>query len=130
MREVISIEAREISDCYSSIIRRNVRLARDLMRKKFSDQKNVGRYYLFLMSRENALNLARLYSRFPSFSISLSLFFYSVVPDARCSLRIIKVVANLDWRELRIQSLARCARKLVFAAQETLAGSLIGRDAV
>lgn len=103
------------------------------MRKKFTDQKNVARYYLLLMSRENALNLAR----FSSFSISLSLllfffpfFFRPVVPDARCSLRIIKVVANLDWRELRIQSLARYARKLVLAAQETLAGSLIGRDAV
>lgn len=65
-----------------------------------------------------------------SSSFFLSFFFRPVVPDARCSLRIIKVVANLDWRELRIQSLARYARKLVLAAQETLAGSLIGRDAV
>lgn len=86
----------------------------------------------------SALNVAGERSKFsaPVFtlflllqSLSTSRFFRPVVPDARCSLRIIKVVANLDWRELRIQSLARCARKLVLAAQETSAGSLIGRDA-
>lgn len=91
------------------IIRRNVRLARDLMRKKFTDQKNVVRYSL-LMSRKNALDLRAFplpfplcHSLFPS--ISQSLFFCFAVPNARCSLRIIKVVANLDWRELRIHSL-------------------------
>lgn len=85
----------------------------------------------------SALNVAGERSKFSASVFTLFLFlnlsisfFCPVVPDARCSLRIIKVVANLDWRELRIQSLARCARKLVLAAQETSAGSLIGRDAV
>lgn len=40
-----------------------------------------------------------------SFSLSQFLFFCFAVPNAWCSLRIIKVVANLDWRELRIHSL-------------------------
>lgn len=91
---------------HSSIIRRNVRLARDLMRKKFTDQKDVVQYSL-LMSRKNILDLARLFMLFLFFPSppSLCLFFCFAVPNARCSLRIIKVVANLDWRELRIHSL-------------------------
>lgn len=93
---------------HGSIIRRNVRLARDLMRKKFTDQKNVVQYSL-LMSRKNVLDLARLFMLFLFFPSRLFLFLYLffcfAVPNARCSLRIIKVVANLDWRELRIHSL-------------------------
>jgi len=60
---------------HGSIIRRNVRLARDLMRKKFTDQKNVVRYSL-LMSRKNALDLARLFM-LPLF---LSLFLFLSLP--------------------------------------------------
>lgn len=116
---------------HSSIIRRNVRLARDLMRKKFADQKNLARYFCPSPSSSSELcrntrsecsnargccTLSHFISPYPAPSRSSSAlsrysflclsFFCSVVPDARCSLRIIKVVANLDWRELRIHSLA------------------------
>lgn len=97
---------------HGSIIRRNVRLARDLMRKKFADQKNVARYFLLPTSRKSTLNRGSPISA-PFLPLSSSLFFYVfffflfcfAAPDARCSLRIIKVVPNLDWRELRIHSL-------------------------
>lgn len=116
---------------HGSIIRRNVRLARDLRRKKFADQKNVLRYSL-LMSRKNALDLARLFmpSLFLSFSVCLSsscppsqsLFFCFAVPNARCSLRIIKVVANLDWRELRIHSLVSARGNWCLQLQRNFGG--------
>lgn len=117
---------------HGSIIRRNVRLARDLMRKKFTDQKNVVRYSL-LMSRKNISGSSTPVHAFPlPFSIflfsslllfpSVSVFFCFAVLNARCSLRIIKVVANLDWRELRIHSLVSARGNWCLQLQRNFGG--------
>lgn len=147
---MVSRQDKTPCDCsHGWIIRRNVRLAMGFRaRRRFTDQKygrTVFPLTLTTLLPHNIASECPEYSsygcscfshhsasfRFFSFLLILFICRFFAVPSSdaiRCNLRIIKVVANLDWRELLTHSLAKAHEgNWCSHLDETSAGSLIGR---
>lgn len=98
------------------------------MRKKFTRSKERPIFSLNVAEERSGSSTVPAFplpfplSVFHSISLSQSRFFCFAVPNARCSLRIIKVVANLDWRELRIHSLVSARGNWCLQLQRNFGG--------